>query len=280
MLELAVTGHGPFTITEIAAAASNRSNVSKMLAHASRQDAEQLTNLLEELFPVSATLMPPELRSRALRIYRSADNQHPGRWIRTPSVVESSSEGTVGGHNLGAKVTLLEADNEVAAGNVVVREGLDGQKVIHYNPQDGNRISGAVRDAARNEDMTASQVESVVERKLPTARSTSVNVPEGLGMVEGIHPDPLRGLQISHIEGGASYGWMPSGARLASSDAKTLSLLGSKRNQVLLVSRSSDGVYSVGTSGGRFIEARDQASAIDGLRELAAENNIKQCIFT
>jgi hypothetical protein len=271
-LKVAENGRGPFTIEQIALVSCDRSKGVGILESASDADRAMLETLLSNLFQISNTLMSQGDKTKAMALYRQADTQHPGTWIRTASVVESATMGGTGGHNLGAKVTIFEADNSIDAGAVAVRESADGQKVIHYNPADEGRVTGSVRNAARNDAMSDSEIQETVTREMASIDPKVVEPAEGLGHLNGIRPDPLRGLQMSHVKGGyTSFGWRPGNMMIGDADAKVLAQLKGSSNQVMLLTRKDNGTYVIGMDGGQSIEAHDQASAIDGFFQLAAE---------
>jgi len=272
-LRLCADGRGPVAIRQIAMASVDPSAKSTLLDKLSRKDAITVIHLFSNLFHISNQMMETEDKSKALMAYVSADTQHPGRWIRTPSVVESSNDLGIGGHNVGANVTVLEVDDTLAPGKVAVRENTLGERVLHYNPRDEVRATGVIREVARKENVSSAELAVIIEQRMLTARTTKLSMKEGLGIGPGTTPDPLRGLQVSHIDRGYSnFGWKPSGSVLADSDAATLRQLNSGSNQVMLVTRSAEGKYRVQTGGGKSIEATDQASAIDALLQLAAED--------
>lgn len=276
-LKAAEAGNGPFSLQQIAIACTDRAKAVSILQSASAADVRMLEELLSKLREFSNAPWFEDDKTEAMQLYRMSDTQHPGTWIRTPSIVESTTKGGIGGHNLGSKVTLLESDGSVAAGTVSVRDAADGQRVIHFNPADEARVGGAVRNAARDDSMSASDVQEAVVHEMAAGRKTVIDPAEGLGHGLGVSPDPLRGLQVSRMgDGATSFGWQRGNVTLGDADAKLLKQLKGGSNQVMLLTRTEDGRYLIGMEGGQSIEAHDQATAIDGFLQMAATSPDKR----
>lgn len=93
--------------------------------------------------------LPVEITNRARETFVVASARPAGRWIRTASVVQSTSAKLtwIGGHNLDAAVTRVRASADIAKGEVkVITE--DGRTVILANEADVPKLSSNIREIA------------------------------------------------------------------------------------------------------------------------------------
>jgi hypothetical protein len=206
----------------------------------------------------------PDERQAILVGYALRTGARESPWIHTPSIVESKGTETgEGGHNLSARITTFEADEAVAAGHVTVEEN-GSARVIHFNPKDDGRIGDTVRDAAREDDVSADQVRAKVEEVLIADNRKPVPLETALGFDESIRPDPLRGFEPAHAPDSiAGIGWRRGGEALSSQDAKFLKRIGGKDSRQVLVARDSTGAYVISAPPAEPIQAFDLASGTD-----------------
>ncbi|MBC7789487.1 MAG: hypothetical protein H7Z74_06055 [Anaerolineae bacterium] len=95
-------------------------------------------------------LLPTEATNSARKTFVSASNRPADTWIRTASIVQSTSAELrwIGGHNLDAAVTRLRASANIAKGEVQVITK-DGRTIILANEADIARLSSNVREISR-----------------------------------------------------------------------------------------------------------------------------------
>lgn len=161
---------------------------------------EQLQQLLD--LPLDLVLMRYVLESA-----RPEDG-----WIRTPSVVISWSEtpdgrsGTwIGGHNLSARTSSLQADETVSPGSVRLIE-TDGHRVLAYHPDDASRVARVVRPLGRGQEKDAGRLANELEQVLRTSTSTSRSMVDAVAFKAPA--DAVRGLSPAHVPGSMKeLGW-------------------------------------------------------------------------
>ena len=225
---------------------------------------KEFQGLMGAVQRIKDAFVSPEIRQTVLMTYAVKTGARESPWIHTPSIVESKGTETgVGGHNLSAKVTTFEADDAVAAGHVTVEENGDA-RVIHFNPEDDGRIGDTVRNAARDDEVTADQIRSNVEAELGADQRKPVALETALGFDDSIRPDPLRGFEPAHapdsIDG---IGWRRGGNTLSSQDAKFLKRISGSDSRPVLIARDSNGAYVISAPPAEPVQAFDLASSTD-----------------
>jgi len=193
-------------------------------------------------------------------------------WIRTPSVVVSQALQTdpnmrfVGGHNLSAKLSLLEADTAVARGSVSVVER-NGTRVLRYNPEDVGRVPELVRTIGRAEEKSVEDVNTLVNARLPQAAERmreagpALHIPGGVRAVRGLTPSQVPGTL-------KDFGWKPAVNANVDRPARLFDALPASRAQRVVVERNAAGQFVVFSGSDRpVLMAGDTPSAIDAVLE-------------
>jgi hypothetical protein len=235
---------------------------------------ETLFSIIGRVQDLGYVFRSPAELDRVRAAYEWQVNSRNSRWIHTPSIVESQGHGSaVGGHNLSSLVTIYQADEDVSAGQVLVKEA-NGKRVIHYNPADDSKVGETVRAAARDETKTAEEVQANIEHSLGSADTPPVSMRDGLGFDAEIHPETLRGFQTNQAPGPLSdIGWRRSQSTLADSDAKLLHRLGGNKNRTILVARGENGTYVISAPPLAPVQACDLASSTDAFLALTRDSS-------
>jgi hypothetical protein len=138
--------------------------------------------------------------------------------------------------------------------------------VIHFNPRDDERIGDTVRDAPRDDEISADQVRANVESALGADSRRPRPLGVALGFDDSVRPDPLRGFQRAHAPDSINgIGWNRSGDALSAQDAKFLKRVAGKDFRSVLVARDSNGTYLISAPPAEPVQAFDLASGTDAL---------------
>jgi hypothetical protein len=223
-----------------------------------------LYGLIHAVQEIGAGIVSSDQRSSIRVVYALTTGARDSRWIHTPSIVESQgTQVAVGGHNLSSRITTFQADDAVAAGHVTVEENSNA-RVIHFNPGDEGRIGDTVRNAARDDGISADQVRTNVESVLGADTRKPLPLNTALGFDDSVRPDPLRGFERAHapdsIDG---IGWRRGGQPLSSQDATFLKRIGGKSTRPVLVARDSNGTYVISAPPAEPVQAFDLATGTD-----------------
>jgi hypothetical protein len=203
--------------------------------------------------------------------YVSESHRIPKAWIRTPSIVLSWIEGDLGesatgGHNLDSRITLFRPDAELSSGEIKVIEE-NGSNVILHSPQDKDKVTELVRVAGRNEDKSASEIESILKQKLPEVQVADRSMSEALGFNADVHPSSTRGYhEIRESPGVGNTGWKLTRQPISDRQNGILTALSDRRTRAIVVSRQEGGNYLIAHSRShQLVESTDLPSAIDAV---------------
>jgi hypothetical protein len=202
---------------------------------------------------------------------------HPARetWIRTPSVVISQALQTdpnirfVGGHNLSAKLSLLEADGSVARGTVSVVER-NGARVLRYNPDDASKVPDLVRTIGRAEEKSIEDVNTMANARFGQAAVRMRDTSAALHLSADVRT--LRGLAPSQIPGSLKdFGWKPALGANVDRPSRVFEALPPTGTQRVVIDRNASGQFVVFSGTDRpVLMAGDTPSAIDAVLESVA----------
>lgn len=162
-------------------------------------------------------------------------------WSRTAYVVESRGRrDTVGGHNLAAPLTRLNADNSIARGAVVVARSEDGGWIVRHNPADSDRLRTVVREVGTRKDLSKSEIESQVAQAIQSARAEA---PVALAEVRRAAGTAVEFKAI----GGADASWKVRAA--AEHERGILADLATARQDAIVMEMIGDGTFVLSRTG-------------------------------
>ena len=224
------------------------------------QQMSQNNQLLQLLFRIPLG----DIKER----YEQNTRRHTPTWIRTPNVVVSqdTSGKTIGGHNLYARASSFRLDPEIARGEVHVLEE-NGSRIVVLNPGDADKATGLVRAAARDEEVSASELQGRLGREIKALPDGPVRSRIDTLFSTDIRPDPGRGLEDAHLTRAVDgLGFRPTQLELDSERAALVSILQFSDRSAVIVERTTAGKYIVLHSASKTrIEAADVASAQDAV---------------
>jgi hypothetical protein len=191
-------------------------------------------------------------------------------WIRTPTIVISwlekgVFEGSVeGGHNLDAQITQFRFDPSLNPGEIHVIEE-NGQKVILHSAEDADKAPELVRFAARNEEKSSSDLETILKSKLPEVEVRERTLDEALAFTTDARPAAARGYQPTGSDPSlGSMGWKPTQDVIPQRQSELLNTLKSPTSHSVIVSRQESGSYLVAHGSSTVVvESEDMPSAVD-----------------